>query len=107
MHARWFDPYNQNPLKGDRPIKGTNDWFFTLSGVSDSVLEPRSFPTPVPPQTSAGPGSLDSIGRSNSLFATETALVGMAFTKGSTAFKPPEIEVRVSLAFNYNYAEAS
>ena len=107
VHARWFDPYNQNPLKGDRPIKGTNDWFFTLSGVSDSVLEPRSFPTPVPPQTSSGPGSLDTIGRSNSLFATETALVGMAFTKGSTAFKPPEIEVRVSLAFNYNYAEAS
>ena len=27
LHARWFDPYNQNPLKGDRPIKGTQDWF--------------------------------------------------------------------------------
>ena len=107
VHARWFDPYDQNTLKGDRPIKGTKDWFLTLSGVSDSVLEPRSFPTPVPPQTSSGPGNLDSFGRSTSLFATETLLAGVALTKGSTAFKPPEIEVRVALAFNYNYAQVS
>src|SRR5437016_695124 len=26
-HSRWFDPYAQNTIKGDRPIKGTKDWF--------------------------------------------------------------------------------
>ena len=31
-------------------------------------------------------------------------VVGAALTKGSTAFKPPEIEARVALAFNDNYA---
>jgi hypothetical protein len=105
VHSRWFDPYNQNTLKGDRPIKGTEDWFFTLTGVSDTVVEPRSFPIPVSVQTTSRPGSLDTFGRTNSPAVSQTAIVGLALTKGSTAFKPPEIEARLALAFNYNYAE--
>jgi hypothetical protein len=31
--------------------------------------------------------------------------VGLALTKGSTTFKPPEIEARLTLAFNDNYAQ--
>jgi hypothetical protein len=105
VHSRWFDPYNQNTLKGDRPILGTKDWFFALTGVSDTVVEPRSFPIPVGNQTTQRPGSLDTFGRTSSLAVSETAIVGMALTKGSTAFKPPEIEARLTLAFNYNYAQ--
>jgi hypothetical protein len=105
VHSRWFDPYHQNTLKGDRPIKGTRDWFFTLTGVFDSVIEPRSFPIPVSVQTTQRPGSLDTFGRTSSLGLSQTALVGLALTKGSTAFKPPEAEFRLSLAFNENYAE--
>jgi hypothetical protein len=105
VHSRWFDPYNQNTLKGDRPIKGMEGWFFTLTGVSDTVVEPRSFPIPVSVQTTSRPGSLDTFGRTSSLVVSQTAIVGLALTKGSTAFKPPEIEARLALAFNYNYAE--
>jgi hypothetical protein len=104
-HARWFDPYNQNTLKGDRPIKGTKDWFFTFNGVSDSLLEPRSFPLPVGVQTTSRPGSLDTFGRTSSLVAAQTFVAGVALTKGSTAFKPPELEVRLTLAFDFNYAQ--
>jgi hypothetical protein len=111
---RWFDPYNQNTLKGDRPIDRAkvpwlpirgDDWFFTLSGVSDSVLEPRTFPIPVGVQTTARPQNLDVFGKDASYIASQTFIVGAALTKGSTAFKPPEIEYRVSLAFNLNYAD--
>ena len=105
VHSRWFDPYNQNTLKGDRPIKGTKDWFFSLTGVSDSVIEPRSFPIPVSIQTTSRPGSNDTFGRANSLVVSQTILTGLALTKGSTAFKPPELEFRLTLAFNYNYVE--
>jgi hypothetical protein len=105
VHARWFDPYNQNTLKGDRPIKGTKDWFFTVNAVSDSLVEPRSFPLPVSVQTTSRPGSLDTFGRTSSLGAAQTFIAGVALTKGSTAFKPPELEVRLTLAFDYNYAE--
>jgi len=105
VHSRWFDPYNQNTFKGDRPIRGTKDWFFSFAGVSDSVLEPRSFPIPVSIQTTSRPGSNDTFGRTDSLVAVQTLITGFSLTKGSTAFKPPEIEARVTLAFNYNYAQ--
>jgi hypothetical protein len=105
VHARWFDPYNQNTLKGDRPIRGTQDWFFVLNAISDTVIEPRSFPVPVGVQTTQHPGSLDTFGRTNSFIGSQTLVLGMALIKGQTAFKPPEIEVRLTLALNYNYAE--
>jgi hypothetical protein len=105
VHSHWFDPYDQNTIKGDRPIKGTQDWFFTLTGVADSVIEPRSFPLPVGSQTTARPGSNDTFGRTQSFAGSETILTGLALTKGSTAFKPPDIEFRLTLGFNYNYAE--
>ena len=105
VHSRWFDPYNQNTIKGDRPIFGTNDWFFTLTGISDTVIEPRSFPLPVGSQTTTRPGSYSNFGRANSFAGSQTFIVGMALAKGSTAFKPPEIEARLTLAFNDNYAQ--
>ena len=67
---RWFDPYNQNTLKGDRPLKPDDwpfitgdDWFFAANLVSDTVIEPRTFPIPVGVQTTERPGSLDVFGK--------------------------------------------
>ena len=103
VSPRWFDPYNQNRLKGDVPIKGHDDLFLSLNAVSDTVIEPRSFPIPVGVQTTERPGSLDTFGRDRSFLASQTFILGASLFKGSTAFKPPEFEVRVSLAINANY----
>ncbi|MBX9731922.1 MAG: hypothetical protein K2X59_11395 [Sphingomonas sp.] len=112
VKERWFDPYHQNTLKGDRPINleknkwlplHGDDWFFTLSAVSDSVIEPRTFPIPVGVQTTARAGSLDIFGGDTSYVFSQTFIVGASLVKGSTAFKPPEIEYRVALAFNLNH----
>jgi hypothetical protein len=102
---RWWDPYNQNFLKGDIPIKGTHDLFFALTAVSDTVVEPRTFPIPVSVQTTSRPGSLDIFGRDTSLVLAQTFIVGASIIKGSTAYKPPEYEVRVALAFQDNYVD--
>ena len=106
-----FDPYHQNTLKGDRPLKHFplkgDDWFLSLSAVSDTVVEPRSFPTPVGVQTTQHPGSNDAFGRSSSLLLSQTVTTGISLLKGSTAYKPPEIELRLTLAYNINYAQAS
>ena len=111
-----LDPYHQNTLKGDRPLDRSklkwlpirgDDWFFALSGVSDTVIEPRSFPTPVGTQTTTDPNSLDTFGRSSSLLASQSFIVGASLFKGQTAFKPPEIEYRLTLAFNYNYTRVN
>ena len=113
VKERWFDPYNQNTLKGDRPIDRAkvrwlpitgDDWFFTGSLVSDTVLEPRSFPIPVGVQTTERPHSIDVFGKDASYVLSQTFIAGAALVKGSTAFKPPEIEYRLTLAFNVNHA---
>jgi hypothetical protein len=112
VKERWFDPYNQNTLKGDRPIDPAKvpwlpihgeDWFFAASAVSDTVIEPRTFPIPVGVQTTERPQSLDIFGKDASYVLSQTFIVGASLFKGSTAFKPPEIEYRLALAFNINH----
>ncbi len=110
------DPYHQNPLKGDRaidrakvpwlPITG-DDWFFEGGLVSDTVLEPRSLPLPVSSAAGQNPGELSTFGGDRSFIASQTVLASASLIKGSTAFKPPEIEYHITLAFNLNYAQVS
>jgi hypothetical protein len=111
VRERWFDPYRQNTLKGDRPIHlpwlHGDDWFLSLSAVSDTVVEPRTFPVPVGVQTTRRPDSLDVFGRDSSLLAAQTFILGASLFKGSTAFMPPHVEYRLSLAFNVNHARVS
>jgi hypothetical protein len=130
---RFFDPYNQNTYKGDRPLcipsedeqerraKGGqpkcrtpkvlglngNDWFFVLGATSDTVIEPRSFPTPVGVQTTDRPGSLDVFGRSHSEVLAQTFIFSASLIKGYTAYKPPEIEYRIALALQGNYVNVT
>jgi hypothetical protein len=107
VHPRRIDPYNQNTLKGDRPLKGTEDWFLVLNGISDTVVEPRSFPTGITPQSTQRPGTLDAFGRADSLGVSQNFILGASLIKGSTAFKTPDWDFTVSVAFNFNYATAS
>ncbi|WP_420810790.1 hypothetical protein [Croceicoccus ponticola] len=116
VKARWFDPYHQNTLKGDRPIDRSkvpwlpitgDDWFFAANLVSDTVIEPRTFPIPVGVQTTERPGSLDVFGKDASFLVSQTFIAGAALIKGSTAFKPPEIEYRLALALNINHANVA
>ena len=131
VRERRLDPYNQNQFKGDRPLCVPSieeqerrrreglprcrtprwlgihepDWFFVASAVSDTVLEPRTFPIPVGVQTTRRPGSLDVFGRSESLVVAQTFIVGAALIQGSTAFMPPHREYRVTLAVQANYVD--
>ncbi|MBU6408318.1 MAG: hypothetical protein KGS44_14500 [Alphaproteobacteria bacterium] len=105
VQPRLIDPYNQNTLKGDRPLPGTYDRFLVLTGVSDTVVEPRSFPIPVGVQTTQNPGSLDVFGQSQSLVLSHTAILSAALIKGSTAYKPPDWEYRIALAINHNHVD--
>lgn len=124
-----LDPYHQNTYKGDRPlcipsdeeqarraqagqkrcatpkILGLDheDWFFSINAASDTVVEPRSFPIPVGIQTTSRPDSNDVFGKPYSLVLSQTFIGGFSLTKGYTAYKPPEVEYRVSLAYNINY----
>jgi hypothetical protein len=100
LKSPWFDPYNQNVLKGDLPV--VHDWFVNLGAVSDTLAEFRRLPTPVAPQTSVRPGSVDVFGRGKQSAFTETLIVSLAVIKGDTTFKPPDYEFRLVPAFNFN-----
>jgi hypothetical protein len=52
-------------------------------------------------QTTADPGSNDVFGNNESLVFAQTFIVGAALTKGSTAFMPPHIEYRLTLALQH------
>ena len=106
-----LNPYNQNVLKGDKPIpadkkpgflKG-DDWFFVVNAISDTVVEPRSFPIPVGVQTTERSNSIDVFGRSGSEVYAQTFITGFALIKGSTAYKPPDVEYRLTLATQVNH----
>jgi len=109
-----LDPYNQNTYKGDRPINldkvpwlpiTGDDWFFVANLISDSVYEPRTFPIPVGVQTTEDPDRNDVFGNDFSQVFSQTFIAGFALLKGSTTFKPPTIEYRLTLAYNVNYVD--
>ncbi|WP_068077129.1 hypothetical protein [Novosphingobium lentum] len=108
-----FDPFHHSVIKGDRPLskaqrpgflKG-DDWFFIASAISDTVVEPRSFPIPVGNQTTTNANEIDTFGRSNSLVLAQTFITSFSLLKGLTAFKPPIIEYRATLATQINYVQ--
>ncbi|MGJ8670437.1 MAG: hypothetical protein ACSHXK_13170 [Oceanococcus sp.] len=100
----WWDPYNQNTLKADRPVFG--NWFFDLSLISETVLEPVRIPIPTGPQGEDGPGSLDVIGQGELTVAVQEFTTGFALYKGNTTFMPPDWEFRFVPVFNINRVTA-
>jgi len=114
VKERWWDPYNQNTYKGDRPINpdkvpwlpiNGKDWFFVANVISDTVFEPRTFPIPVGVQTTEDPNRLDTFGNEASTVFSQTFIAGAALLKGSTAYKPPDVEYRATFALNVNYVD--
>jgi hypothetical protein len=102
---RWYQPYDQNVLKGDKPILG-NDYFMVLSGVSTSQIEIRRTPSGNN-VSSANPDSNNFFGRPESLSFNQTIQLSFEFFKGQTVFKPREWAIKISPTFSVpNYLNA-
>lgn len=97
----WYDPYNNNLYKGDKPIHG-EDWFLSLIGIADTVIEPRSIPAPTGIISSEDPEQNDIFSGIDQTIFAQTFLAGVVYYKGNTTFKPPEYEYRLTLAGQYN-----
>jgi hypothetical protein len=101
VNQRWFDPYNPNTIKGDRPVYG-DDWFFNLTLISDTLFEARQLPTAIGAQSTVDAQSNDQFGRGKQSTFAENLIVSLSLLKGDTTFKPPELEVRFVPVINYN-----
>lgn len=104
--GRWYDPYNQNVLKGDLPIFGSpgHEWFFETFIVSDSGYEKRRLPLPVGGQSTHLPGRINTFGDGEQDIFAQNVFASFGLIRGNTSFKPPEIEFRIAPAFNANFA---
>jgi hypothetical protein len=98
-----WDPYNNNnPLKGDKPVWG-KEWFFNVTAISDTVVEPRNFPVPVGAATTANAGQLDLIAEGDQYLINENLIVEAVVYRGDTVFRPPDHEFRLITVFNLNH----
>jgi hypothetical protein len=102
--GRWWDPYNQNVLKGDFPIFG-QDVFMNLSAIMDTLFEARRIPTPSGVSADQ-PDSADTFGKPDQLFLNHNFILSLSIFKGDTAFKPRDWEFRMTGQFNFSLLHA-
>lgn len=106
--GKWYDPYNQNVLKGDIPVFGSpgNEWFTELSIISDSMFEAHRIPVGVGFASTKRANSNDVFGDGDQTVFQQNVIVSLGIIKGDTAFKPPDFELRIAPIFNFNHVEA-
>jgi hypothetical protein len=96
-----LDPYNQNLIKGDLPIFG-KDWFLNVTGISDTLAESRTLPTPSG-VSAVHPTSIGVFGKDNQNLFNENLIASFDLFQGDTAFKPIAQRFKVTLIENINY----
>ena len=101
--GHWWDPFNQNVLKGDYPILGQNI-FFEVTGATQALLEPRQVPTATTPfETTSNPNSSDFFGRPGQFAYAQNFLLSLDLFHGDAAFRPVDWRIKVTPAVNVNY----
>jgi len=98
--SHWWDPFNQNRLKGDKPIFGQNT-FFNFTGTSTTAVDVRNLfvPSGVSAQNA---GSSKFFGKGGQVFLEETVRLSFDLFHGDTSFKPVDWRVKITPAFNIN-----
>ncbi len=102
VRGRTIDPYNQNVLKGDKPVIGESV-FLVLTGVVDSgPTEIRRLPVGSGVST-ANPQELEFFGDGNQFFTSPRVSLSLELFSGQTAFKPKTWAIKATGVANLNY----
>jgi len=103
VRGRWWDPFNQNVLKGDYPFLGQNT-FFEITAGTQALFEPRQTPIATTPfESTSNPHSEDFFGRPNQFLYTENFFLSLDLFHGDAAFKPVDWRIKATPVFNVNY----
>jgi hypothetical protein len=106
VEGHWWDPFNQNVLKGDYPILGQNT-FLNLTGVSTSLFEFRQIPTATTPfESTANPFQEGFFGKPNQFQYQQYFTLSADLFHGDAAFKPVDWRIKLTPVFNINYLAA-
>jgi Carboxypeptidase regulatory-like domain len=102
--GHWYDPFNRNVLKADKPIFGNT--FFSFTGQSITAMDGRRLPVPAG-QSTALPIEPDFFGRGGQFFFAQTFRMTFDLFHGDTAaFRPVDWRIRFTPAANINYLNA-
>ena len=107
VEGHWWDPYNQNVLKGDYPIIGQHT-FLNITLSTEALLEARQVPTPATGfESTANPFQTNLIGNGNQFFYTQFFRLGVDLSHGDAAFKPTDWRIHLQPVFNVDYLTVS
>ena len=95
---RWYDPFHQNPWKGDLPVSGPGR-FLNLSAESEMVANQRQLTG----SYDTGNHGTNLFDRGNQWAERESLLFTIDYSSQSTAFHPAAWRVTVTPAFNFNF----
>jgi Carboxypeptidase regulatory-like domain len=102
--GHWYDPFNRNELKADKPIFGKT--FFSFTGDAITASEGRRLPTPTG-QSTTNPGEMGFFGKGGQFFLAQIfRTTGDLFHGDTSAFRPVDWRIRVTMAANLNYLDA-
>lgn len=101
-----WNPYWQNPLKGDFPIAGTENLFFQFTATNRFFFEARDVPTPSG-ITGPGPVATGNFGNGKQNFLQDDLALSFDLFRGQQAFQPVDWRIRVTPVFNYTRLEVN
>jgi hypothetical protein len=105
VEGNWWDPYNQNVLKGDYPILGRHT-FFVFTGTSQTILEQRQVPTGTTPfESTVNPHQEEFFGDPDQFVYIQNFKLSFELNHGDAAFKPLDWRIKVTPIFNINYLD--
>jgi hypothetical protein len=101
--SHWYDPFNRNRLKGDKPIFGQR-WFLNLTGESLTQLDVRRLPTPSN-VAAEDPGSENFFGKGEQAFVDQQFRFTFDLSRGDTSFQPVEFRARFTPVVDLNFLQ--
>jgi hypothetical protein len=102
VKGAWWDPYNENVLKGDYPIYGQH-LFLRNTLRSQTLFEPRQLPTPTTPfEATRAPGQAEFYGDPDSVLTVQNTSLTTELFHGNSSFKPVDWRFRTTLIYNMN-----
>jgi hypothetical protein len=101
-----LDPYNKNLLKGDLPLPGRPDTFFQFTGISDTLAEARTLPTPSGPAAER-PESFPFFGKEDQGTFIQNLILSGDLFQGLTTFQPVKQRLKATIIANYSFQQVS
>ncbi|MEQ8667850.1 MAG: hypothetical protein RIC12_01675 [Pirellulales bacterium] len=105
--GHWWDPYNQNVLKGDYPIAGQHT-FLNVTLKNISFLEFRQLPVATTPfESTVNPFEEEFFGDPDQFFYQQYWAASVELFHGDAGFKEPEWRIKATPIFNINYLDVN